>query len=115
VRRFGFTQTELDRQKNEALTQIEKAYAEREKTESKSFTDEYVRNFLEKEPYPGIEFEFELHKKFLPGITLEEVNAFTKKWVTEGTNAVVIITAPEKETTKMPSEQKIADMFKSVH
>jgi len=114
VHRFGFTQTELDRQKMESLRLMEKAVAEKDKTESKSFTDEYVRNFLKKEPFPGIEFEYELHKKYLPTITLEEINAFAKKWITDGTNAVVIATAPEKETTKMPSEARIKEMFKAV-
>ncbi len=113
VRRYGFTQTELDRQKNEALRQMEKSFNEREKTESKSFAGEYVRNYLNHEPFPGIEYEYTLHKKYLPGITLAEVNAFAKKWITDGTNAVVIITAPEKATTKMPAESRIKDLFKS--
>ena len=54
VKRFGFTQSELDRYRNQLLVGYEQAYNEREKTESRNYADEYVRNFLEGEPIPGI-------------------------------------------------------------
>ena len=39
---------------------MESAYNEREKTKSGNYVDEYVNNFLDKEPIPGIEFEYML-------------------------------------------------------
>ncbi len=102
VRRFGFTESELKRQKADMMSQMEKAYNERTKTESRNFAREYVSNFLQEEPIPGIELEMEIYKKYLDGITLEEVNAFAEKWITTGENCVAIITAPDKESTKMP-------------
>ncbi len=113
VRRFGFTESELKRQKAEMMSQMEKAYNERDKTESRNFAREYVSNFLEEEAIPGIEVEMEIYRKYLDGITLEEVNAFSKKWITNGENCIAIITAPEKETTKMPSEARIKEIVAS--
>lgn len=111
VRRFGFTSTELERQKTELMSLIDKAYNERDKTESGNFAREYVSNFLSSEPMPGIEFEHEIYKKYLNGITLDEINAFAAKWITKGENCVVLITAPDKESTKMPSEETIRSIL----
>ena len=46
VRRFGFTQSELDRQKDQVLRGFEKAYNERDKTESAVWAGKYVATFL---------------------------------------------------------------------
>ena len=113
VRRFGFTSTEFERQKKEVLHRMEKAYNERDKTESRSLAGEYVRNFLNGEPIPGIEFEYNLYKKYVAGIKLEEVNKLPKEWITDGTNASVIITAPEKPTLKMPADSRIREIVSS--
>jgi len=111
VRRFGFTESELKRQKAEMMSRMEKAFNERNKTESRNFAREYVSNFLSQEPIPGIAFEMELYKKYLDGITLDEVNSLAKKWITTGENCVAIITAPDKETTAMPSEARIKEII----
>ena len=47
----------------------ERAYTERDKTESGSFAQEYLNHFLEGEPAPGIEYEYRLVQQLLPGIT----------------------------------------------
>ncbi len=114
VRRFGFTQTELDRQKAEVMRSMEKAFNERDKTESKSLTSECVRNFLNNEPIPGIEVEYNLYKRYVSGITLEEINRLSHVWITEGTNAVAIITAPDKPTLKMPTEDRIREIVQGM-
>jgi zinc protease len=103
VKRFGFTQTEFDRQKTELLKGYETSYKERDKTESKQFAAEYIRNFLEDETVPGIAAEYELTKRFVPEISLAEVNALAKEWIRNGNNSV-IITAPEKEGVTVPTE-----------
>ncbi len=111
VRRFGFTESELKRQKAEAMSRMEKAFNERDKTESRNFAREYVSNYLEEEPFPGIEFEMEIYKKYLDGITLAEVNAFASTWITTGENCVAIITAPDKPGTMMPAEARIKEII----
>jgi len=114
VLKFGFTQTELDRQKATMLTMIENAYNERDKQQSNSYAEEYQRNFLiTEEPFPGIENEFQYFKSFLPKIKLEEVNALAHKWITKK-NRVIILTAPDMEGVKVPSESEILDYLKDV-
>ena len=77
VKKYGFTSNELERVKKQLLAGFEQTYNNREKTESGNYVEEYVRNFLQKEPIPGIEKEYEYYQQFLPNIKLEEVNALT--------------------------------------
>lgn len=106
VKQHGFTQTELDRYKTEYLTRLEKQFNEKDKTESEKYVYEYINNFLEDEPSPGIEAEYEFSKKILPAIKLEEVNALAKEWIKDF-NRVVVIMAPEKEGNVLPSKEEV--------
>jgi len=78
AKRFGFTQAELDRVKKTMEAGMDKAYNEREKTESANYVNEYIRNFLTNEPIPGITKEREYVKELLPQISLKEINAFAQ-------------------------------------
>ncbi len=110
VDQFGFTASEFERQKTNMMRGMERAYEEREKTESRAYASEFVRAFLMGESTPGIEYELELYKKFLPGITLEEVNALGKKWITDG-NRVIVSNSPEKADVHAPTEDELRAAF----
>ncbi len=114
VKKYGFTETELERQKTALLNSMEKSYNEREKQKSINYAQEYKRNFLmTQEPFPGIENEFEYFKMFMPGITVDEINALAKEWITDE-NRVVIVTAPEIEGMKVPTEDEIRNLLAEV-
>ena len=114
VKKFGFTQTELDRNKNAALKYMETSYNNRGKRESMSLAQEFTRNFLmRQEPTPGIEVEYQYYKEFMPTITLEEINALAKKWINTD-NRVVVITAPELANTPAPTEAEIRAVLTEV-
>ncbi len=85
------------------LASYERAYAEREKTESPGYAREYVGNFLDDEPIPGIAYEYELTKALLPGITLAEVSAAAQELLDDNSR-VVLATSPEKAGVTLPSE-----------
>lgn len=57
--------------------------------------DEYVRNFLEHEPIPGIVWEYEHTKKSLPAVTLAQTNEVIKKLVKDDSR-VIVITGPKR-------------------
>ncbi|NOR75194.1 MAG: insulinase family protein [Draconibacterium sp.] len=114
VRTFGFTETELERQKKVLLNSIEKMYKERDNQKSINYANEYKRNFLmTEEAFPGIEKEFEYYKKYVPEVTIEELNLLADKWITKE-NRVVIVTAPEKEDVKILTEDEILALLKEV-
>ncbi len=111
MKQHGFTQTELDREKANLLKNIEKMYNEKDKQESANYVEEYKANFLPPHSaYPGIEYENELFKKYVPTITLEEVNAFGKQMIIDK-NTVLVVMAPEKDGVDIPSEEEVLAIF----
>ena len=114
ARKFGFTASELDRVKKQLMKNIERSYNERDKTESEQVVEEYIRNFLDKEPIPGIENEFKYYKKYLEGVTLDEVNQFVIKTVPAPADPkLVILTGPENSDFKMPTSVELLALSES--
>ncbi|MEN6559401.1 MAG: insulinase family protein [Acidobacteriota bacterium] len=113
VARFGFTATELERRKAAAFRYFERALAEKETEDSSSYAEEFTRAFLEGEPTPGIQYEYNLHKQFLPGITLDEVNALAREWMTDR-NRVVMASFPDKPSVPVPTEAGLRAVLEEV-
>jgi len=113
VKRFGFTQNELDRAKKNVSTKYERTFNEKDKSESDGYASELVRNFLAKEPIPGVLFECEFTKIQLPTITLKEVNDFDNTFLSDS-NRVIVVTGPEKEGVVMPTEESLLAIVNQV-
>ncbi len=109
--RFGFTPGELEREKRNILRGYQGAFDEREKEESADLADEYIRNFAEREPIPGITYEFGLVQRFVPHFTLDEVDKVAKDWA--GGSRVVLVNAPEKPGLAVPDASRLATVMKS--
>ena len=109
----GFGPGELDRAKKRTTASYERAYNERDKTESQSYVREYVSHFLEGEPSPGIEFERRLVQTLLPGITAAEVTAAAKD-LFGGTSRVILATSPQKEGLALPTEAELRAAVASI-
>lgn len=112
VKRFGFTKTEFERQKEEMLSQYDKAAKEFDKTESMSLTDDYVDNFLTGDPIPGARKAFKYVKNLLPEIKLEDINALAKEFVSDDNMALVVM-APEKTGVEVPAEADILKIIRN--
>jgi zinc protease len=110
VERHGFTQTELDRARSHMLRQYQQTVKERDKTDSRSFAQEIVRNFLVEETMPGPEAELALVQKFLPTYTLAELNQLGK--VMGAGSHVISVTGPA--TMPRVSQEQLFATQKSV-
>jgi len=106
VLRHGFVASELERAKISLLSKYEKAYKERNKMQSDKLVSEYKNHYLSNEPAPGIEFEYEVIQKLLPGIKLAEINGLAPKWNTND-NQIYMITGTDKAGLTYPSEDEI--------
>jgi zinc protease len=106
VQKFGFTQPELDRVKKDLLNGLEKNYKERDKTKSASHVQRFLGHFLHEKPFMGIEAYFDLVQKHIDGVTLSEVNALAKKYITDKNRAVVVM-GPEESKDVMITEARI--------
>jgi zinc protease len=114
VKKYGFTKPELDRAKNDMLTQMETMFNEKNKTESENYTSEYVRNFLTQEPTPGIEKENSYYKELLPQISIQDVNNIGKK-LQQNSNQFIALTGPEPSAGKeLPTTDDLLAVAASV-
>jgi zinc protease len=113
VRKFGFTQTELDRAKTSLVRSLELQYAERDKTASATFAARYTDFILTSDPVLGIEQRRPLVQNLLAGITLAEVNALTQSWLAER-NRVILAAAPQKEGVAVPSSAELQRVLTQV-
>jgi len=107
VRKFGFTAGELDRAKKSTLRSMERAFNEKDKTESQLHAEELIRNFLVQEAIPGIENEFNYHKEFLQTITLEELNQYAAKIIPSTEGKLVVYSGSDKSDTPIPSSAEL--------
>ena len=110
VRQHGFLDAELTRAKDEIRAENERAYAERDKSESNGFASRLVRSSLNGEPVIGIEAAYQLTAALLPGITLSDVQARTQRLM-HNDNRVVLISAPEKAGAAMPTEARVNELI----
>lgn len=113
VKEHGFTSAEFERYKKTFLNNYEKQLKEADKTESNRFTSEYIRHFLSDSPIPGIKFEYEFYKNAIESVKLQELNKLADQWITDD-NLTIIVTGPEKESNKMPTEGEILAIFEEV-
>lgn len=107
----GFLQSELDRAKDALMDKYENASKRANKTNSSDFADQYVQHFLEGTPAPGARWEYRTAKSLIEGITLDEVNALAKEWMTEK-NLIAWVTMPEDKGLKIPSADQITKILK---
>lgn len=102
AKKYGFTASELDVAKKDMMSSVEKMYNERNTTDSKNYVEEYIRAFLDEEPYPGIENDYSYYKQLMPGVTVDELNKLFADWV-KSPNTFTLITAPDKKDVKLPT------------
>ena len=112
--RGGFTEGEFDRARAEYMTHLESAYNERAKTKSVSYCSQYVRNFIDNDPIPGIENEYQIAGQFVPNVPIAMINQIMAQLVTPDRNMVVVCMLPDKEGVTYPSEAEILSALKAV-
>jgi zinc protease len=103
ARRFGFSAAELDRAKKNLLRLYDRAYNEREKTDSGVYVAEYTRNFLQGESIPGIAAEYQYVTDLVPGMTLQEMNAYARRTIPADSGKLVIYTGSNKIDAPVPT------------
>ena len=113
ARRFGFTESEYARARANYLQSLESAYNERGKTKHGSYVREYVQNFLNGEPIPGIEAEYAMMNQLAPNIPLQAMNMVMQQLVPDS-NQVVIIAGPAKEGLKYPTKEEVINLLKGM-
>jgi len=112
VKRHGFGEAELDRARKWLTASYDRAYAERDKTESGSYVQEYIDHFLLDEPSPGIEYEHRLAQQVVPSITAVEVADTARSLFADGSRVVMAV-APHKPEVDAPTDADLRAALKS--
>lgn len=90
----GINQAEWDRACERLVTSYEKMYNERNTTNNDAFGQELIRLFIDNEPAPGIETEYQLVKSMIPTIPLMAINQMAAQMLTP-TNEVFMVVSPD--------------------
>jgi len=106
ARKFGFLRTELERVKASLLNGAEKAFNEKDKSESGNIVWQYVNNYLQGNPIPGVAHRYKFIQQVLPTISLQEINAVAKKMPSTA-NAFALVQAPTSMKVKLPDNNNL--------
>ena len=109
----GFNETEYERAQQELMAGMEKLYNERDKTSNESFARELIRYFVDNEPAPGVESEYQLWQMMLPNIPLEAVNQIVAELLTDE-NIVVVTSAPKAEGFEIVTKEAMLSTLNQV-
>ena len=106
----GFNDSELQRVKDQMLSSYEKMYNEREKTDSDDRAQEIISHFIDNEPTPGIEAEYQMMQQMLPMIPVQIFNDFAKQILTKE-NQVLLVSQPQVEGKTLPAKEEMLSIL----
>lgn len=109
----GFTVGEYERAKSEYLSRAEARYNNRNTRQNEEFVKKYVRNFIDGDPIPSAENEYEIIKSFVNQIPLEAINSFLPEIIKKD-NRVVMALIPDKGEFVYPTEEQLAEVIAKV-
>ena len=111
MRRYGFTNFELDLVKKDLLSYYEKAYNERGTVRNISRAQECIRHYLDGAPMPGEEWEYQTMQQILPTIPVEVLNDIAKQLITDE-NLIIAFQAPIEAA--LPNESEAIELLSAV-
>ena len=111
--RYGFTGSELEREKREMVRVMEQRYAERHRITSPSFAADYVSYFLYGGSVLDGEQEYRAYLAAIESIGLKHVHEAVRSW-TRTANRVLLVSTPEREGLDPPNQALIEQIAKLV-
>ena len=105
---FGFTASEYQRYKSNFTSQLDKQYSNKDKRYNRQFVNEYVQNYLAKEPIPSLDDYYQVMKQLVPALPLEAVNQLMGQFFEDkDSNMVVLNMNQEKDGAVYPTEASL--------
>ena len=112
--KFGFTETEYIRAREEYMSRLEKQYNNRNQISNESLAMQYYRNFLDNEPIPSIEQEYQVMQMLVPNLPVDLVNQLLPELInTDGKNLVVLNFNQEKDGAVYPTSETLLGAVKA--
>jgi len=114
VERHGVTDTELERARVIIARSYEQGAAEDATADSRTFTEELTRNFFESELVIGRKLEHELTLKYLPTVTLAEMNALARTFGGAADRVILIAGPDASKAPPLPSKDHVLAIIDDV-
>ena len=106
MKRFGFSDDEVERAKTDILTNYENRVKKAETRKNPEFVRPIIRSFFDKYPYMDPQTEFAIVSQILGQINSTALSQVAAQMITEN-NLVVIYTGPEKEGIATPTKEQL--------
>jgi len=112
LRRYGITESELERVKAEMMQGIESRYNERNNRQNQSWAQSCYRHYLDHsgQALTSPEYDKQMAEQFMPMITTEMINK-TLEQLISGKNMFINALGKDKEDCKMPTTEVLAAEF----
>lgn len=111
IKRYGFTVSEFERAKTELLSAIEKQYNERDNRKNTDLAEnEYIRHYLDGQPIPGIEWEYNTLKMLFPQLPVDIANQLAQNYITDHN---VVMAYIGKDLPTAPTEAEMLETYKA--
>lgn len=113
MRRYGFTEGEVSRAKDEILSFYDKAANQADSRKNPEFVRPLINNFFDNEAYMVPSVENQLAKQFLANINAQVMNQIVPMLI-EDKNLVIIYSGPEKEGIATPTKEQLLAVMDAV-
>lgn len=108
----GFTDSELERADSQILSSYERAAKEIDKTDSEALGQELIRHFIDNEPAPGADVEYQIASMALPTLSAPVVNEICKALLTPE-NQVIVFARPKMDSP-MPAKETMTQALNNI-
>ena len=113
MKRFGFTDGEVQRAKDNIISSFEQAVEAAPTRKNADFIYPLLYNFYDNEAYMTPETELQLAQALCASINAAVLNQIAAQVITDE-NMVILYNGPEKEGLANPTEQQILDVLAAV-
>ena len=113
--RFGFSEAEVTRAKDNILAGLEKAAAEAATRKNPEFVSPLISNFFDNQPYMEPQTRLDLAKALMEQVNAQIINQVLGQMLPKGKeNLVIVYSGPEKAGIATPSKEDILKVFDEV-
>ncbi|WP_298554926.1 insulinase family protein [uncultured Algibacter sp.] len=113
VKRFGFTESELNQMKKDMLASNETFFEGKDDWYSKTYLSLLEQEFKNDWILYSKDWKYSFYKTVIPQISLNDVKAMFNTYYHKD-NRVLILTAPEKEELVLPTQKELLQTIKEV-
>ena len=106
MKRFGFSDDEVNRTKTNILNSLENAVNRAPTRRNAEFVRPLISNFFDNEPYMEPEAELQLVQQVFAGINAQVLSMLAAQLLTDG-NQIILYSGPEKEGIATPTEEQL--------